>query len=233
MPSQSQLHDSGAGQQQQLPYEYVETPNHHHADGDHANSSPGPTAVGTLGETSVNEWSGTLHSNWNGTYAHARALGTEAVGDPYAHAFVNKKISKKNSHSCRKLSTWPKDLQLELVADSEISTLDIQAWIRQTKAPLVRLGHKDGTDKRYFDKLIETIRNARGVSLVLRLSTAINCPTFQLTDFFLPLAPWCLGLISRLFFLTIVRNCEMGEPPELGPTSPRAAWQSPALCCIP
>jgi hypothetical protein len=34
---------------------------------------------------------------------------------------------------------WPNYLQLELVVDSEISTLDIQAWIRQTKAPLVRL----------------------------------------------------------------------------------------------
>ena len=64
------------------------------------------------------------------------------------------------------LSTWPKYLQLELVVDSEISTLDIQAWIRQTKAPLVRLGYTDGTDKSYFDNLVETLRNARGVSSV-------------------------------------------------------------------
>ena len=64
------------------------------------------------------------------------------------------------------LSAWPKYLQLELVADSEISTLDIQAWIRQTKPALVRLGHTNGTDKRYFDNLVETLRNARGVSFV-------------------------------------------------------------------
>jgi hypothetical protein len=62
------------------------------------------------------------------------------------------------------VSEWPKYLQLELVVDSEISTLDIQAWLRQTKAPLVRLGHTSGTDKCYFDNLVVTLRNARGVS---------------------------------------------------------------------
>jgi hypothetical protein len=64
------------------------------------------------------------------------------------------------------LSAWPKYLQLELVVDSEISTLGIQAWIRQTKAPMVRLGYTNGTDKCYFDNLVETLRNARGVSFV-------------------------------------------------------------------
>ncbi len=64
------------------------------------------------------------------------------------------------------LSAWPKDLQLEIVADTEIFTLDIQAWIRETKAPVVRVGYTDGTDKCYFDKLVETLRNARGVSPV-------------------------------------------------------------------
>jgi hypothetical protein len=64
------------------------------------------------------------------------------------------------------LSAWPKNLQLELVVDSEISTLDIQAWIRQTKAAMVRLGYTNGTDKCYFDNLVETLRNARGVSFV-------------------------------------------------------------------
>lgn len=66
------------------------------------------------------------------------------------------------------LSAWPKYMQLELVVDSEISTLDIQAWIRQTKAALVRLGYTNGTDKCYFDNLVETLRDARGVSLSSR-----------------------------------------------------------------
>ncbi len=86
------------------------------------------------------------------------------VHTPTRGLYQPQRLSRKNSHSRRKLWAWPKDLQLELIADSEISTLDIQAWIRQTKAPLVRLGHTDGTDKRYFDKLIKAIRNARGVS---------------------------------------------------------------------
>ena len=70
----------------------------------------------------------------------------------------------EDSHPHRKLSAWPKYLQLELVADSEISTLDIQAWIHQTKAPVVRLENTNSTDKCYFDNLVETLRNARGVS---------------------------------------------------------------------
>lgn len=64
------------------------------------------------------------------------------------------------------LSAWPKYLQLGLVVDSEISTLDIQAWVHQTRAPMVRLGYTDGTDECHFDNLVETIRNARGVSIV-------------------------------------------------------------------
>lgn len=70
----------------------------------------------------------------------------------------------------RKLSAWPKYLQLELVVDSEISTLDIQAWIRQTKAAVVRLEYTtNGTpDRCYFDNLVETLRNARGVSFFVQ-----------------------------------------------------------------
>ena len=84
------------------------------------------------------------------------------------------------------LSAWPKYLQLELVVNSEISTLDIQAWIRKTKAPMVRLGYTDdgsGADKCYFDNLVETLRNSRGVSFVrfqpssmTPLPCALPCP---------------------------------------------------------
>lgn len=120
---------------------------------------------GAFGEMNDNEWTGRLYSSWNGTYAHARASSAEAIGDPYAHAIrfdVHQPGGFTSTH--RKLSAWPKYLQLELVDDSEISTLDIQAWIRQTKAPVVRLGNTKGTDRCYFDNLVEAIRNARGVS---------------------------------------------------------------------
>lgn len=79
------------------------------------------------------------------------------------------------------LSAWPKYLQLELVADSEISTLDIQAWIRQTKPALVRLGHTNGTDMCYFDSLVETLRNARGVSFVSSLLFHSSPPSRPMT----------------------------------------------------
>lgn len=121
------------------------------------------------------------------------------------------------------LSAWPKYLQLELVVDSEIFTLDIQAWIRQTKAPLVRLGYDtNGTDNKcYFDNLVETLRNARGVSSVCLFSRVES------------MTP-CSRHLRLHLTLLIVRSCEMGEQrPDLGATSYRASWQIPALCCIP
>ncbi len=81
-----------------MPYGDTETLNHH-ASGDHTNSSPGPTALGTFGETSDNEWTGTLYSIWNGTYAHARAVPASAVGDPYVHAFVKNLLSVEKTHT--------------------------------------------------------------------------------------------------------------------------------------
>ncbi len=151
---------SGVGQEQLIPHEYTEALNVV----DFENTSPGPVVLGAFGEMNDDEWTGRLYSNWNGTYTYARASAAEAIGDPYAQCFPLMCISLRNSHPHRKLSAWPKCLQLELVVDSEISTLDIQAWIRQTKAPVVRLEYTNGTDKCYFDDLVETIRNARGVS---------------------------------------------------------------------
>jgi hypothetical protein len=67
-------------------------------------------------------------------------------------------------HSHRKLSTLPKDLLLELVQVADpITTLDIQAWLHETKAPLARLSGVDGTD-RNFDRLVGEVRNGGGVS---------------------------------------------------------------------
>ena len=63
------------------------------------------------------------------------------------------------------LSAWPKHLQLEPVFDSQINILDIQAWLRETKAPVVRLSGIDNMDKHHFSQLVETLRSGRGVSL--------------------------------------------------------------------
>lgn len=35
-----------------------------------------------------NEWTGRLYMNWNGTYAPARALASDAIGDPYTNTFL-------------------------------------------------------------------------------------------------------------------------------------------------
>lgn len=57
---------SGVGQQLLIPHEYAEAGR----------------------EISDNEWAGRLYSNWNGTYACARALAAEAIGNPYVHALL-------------------------------------------------------------------------------------------------------------------------------------------------
>ena len=108
-----------------------------------------------------NDWTGTL--NLNGTRVPVRALMAEAVGDPYVHAFV-KCVIVGDLHACRKLSALSKnDLELELAAGLELSTLAIQVWIRKNKAPMVRLSYVDGTDNGDFSQLVEKIR-ANGVS---------------------------------------------------------------------
>jgi len=66
-------------------------------------------------------------------------------------------------HSRRKLSAWRKDLQLELVQVVDpITTLDIQAWILETKAAVARLSGMDGTDS--FDQLVGKVKKGGGVS---------------------------------------------------------------------
>lgn len=76
---------SGVRQQQLIPHEYTEVLN---VGGNIEDTSPGPMALGAFGEMSNNGWTGRLYSNWNGTYAHAQASAAEAIGDPYAHAFL-------------------------------------------------------------------------------------------------------------------------------------------------
>ena len=76
---------SGVRQQQQIPHVHTEALD---AGGDFANTSPGHVAPGAFDEMSNNAWTGRLYSNWNGTYAHGRALAAEAIGDPYAYAFL-------------------------------------------------------------------------------------------------------------------------------------------------
>jgi hypothetical protein len=55
-------------------------------------------------------------------------------------------------------------LQLDLVSGPDISTLDIQAWIYETKAPVVLLRCIDGTDDWQFDQLVGDLRDSRSVS---------------------------------------------------------------------
>jgi hypothetical protein len=85
---------SGVGQQQLIPHENTEALN---VGGDLENTSPVSKVPGTFGEMNDNEWTGRLYSNWNGavTYAYARALAAEAIGDPYAHAMRLMSISRR------------------------------------------------------------------------------------------------------------------------------------------
>ena len=110
---------------------------------------------------SDNEWTGML--NLDGTHVPVRALMAEAVGDRYVHAFV-KCVLFGDLYACRKFSAFPNELEVELAVGPKLSTLAIQVWIRENKAPVVRLSYVDGTDNCDFDRLVEKIR-AHGVSL--------------------------------------------------------------------
>ncbi|KAF8485874.1 hypothetical protein DFH94DRAFT_158493 [Russula ochroleuca] len=81
-----------------------------------------------------------LHLEWNGVRFQACALETEAVYNP-------------------KLSALQTVLRLKIINGPEISSLDIQAWIRETKAPVVPLRGIDGMDNRHFGQLVAALRN--------------------------------------------------------------------------
>ena len=133
---------------------------HERTGGNLVNAGASPPALGASGKMS-DEWTGTL--NLNGACVPARAKATEAVQNPYAH--ISCAVWNLCLHPCRKLTTWPKDLQLDLANGPDISTLDIQTWIYETKAPVVLLRCIDGTtDDWQFDQLVEELRNSGSVS---------------------------------------------------------------------
>ena len=66
-------------------------------------------------------------------------------------------------HARRKLSDLPNDLGIEPPDGPNLSSLDIQAWMRENKAPTVPLSYVDGTNHSDFDQLVQKIR-ARSVS---------------------------------------------------------------------
>ena len=147
-------HSSGVEQQQPMPHDYT-GPGALNVSGNHANTNTGNAML----------WTGSLYLN--GVYAQARASKTEAVRDPYAHSFRETPISLTLPR--RMLSAWPKILSLECVAAPNISTLDIQAWLHETAAPLVRI---HGTDSN-FDRLVGEVRNSGDVSLPRRWLPAL------------------------------------------------------------
>jgi hypothetical protein len=187
-------------QQQPIPHEHMEVLS---AGGDLANASVDPPALGAFGKMS-DEWTGTLYLN--GACVPVCAKANEAARDPYAHPSM-KLLSVGHLDPCRKLSAWPKDLQLDIVNDPDISTLDIQTWMLETKAPVVMLRCIDGSDDRQFDQLVGELRHSRSVSHPGFLSS----PTHAFT----------------------VRHCEVEGPrSDPGTTSPHAGWRAAALCCI-
>ncbi|KAF8501475.1 hypothetical protein F5888DRAFT_1233936 [Russula emetica] len=130
----------GVEQQQRTPHNYTEKID---SRDDFPNANPRPMSSGSPDEMSDNEWTRTL--SLNGTRVPVRALMAEAVGD-------------------LKLSDLPGELGIKLAAGPKLSILAIEVWIRENKAPMVRLSYVDGTDNCDFEQLVEEIR-AHGVSL--------------------------------------------------------------------
>jgi hypothetical protein len=68
-------------------------------------------------------------------------------------------------HPRRELSALPTVLRTEIVTGPKISSLDIQAWIRDTEAPVFKLrGMLDETDSWHFGRLVATLQNNHTVS---------------------------------------------------------------------
>ena len=167
-------HGGGVEEQQPMLHDCAGAFN---ASGDLASASAGPAAQGVSRGMG---WTGRLH--WDGRCIHAQAKAAEAVLNPYAHAFV-KLLSLGDLHLVRrKLSEWPDDLQLEPVADPELSTLDSQAWMRKTKPPMALLRCICDTDNCDFDQLIEALSNGHGVSRSSRWHPALAVSRFDSTQ---------------------------------------------------
>jgi hypothetical protein len=150
-------HGSGVEQQQPMSHDYTEASG---ASRDLAIPSAGPTTLGAIHVMTGDKWTGRLCLD--GAYVCAQARAEEATRDPYANAFVALLVG--DLHSRRMLSEWPEDLQLELVAVPNISTLDIQAWMLNVKAAVVRLRCPDQMDNRNFDQFVRELREHQGVS---------------------------------------------------------------------
>jgi hypothetical protein len=75
-----------------------------------------------------------------------------------------KHLLMEDLHPCRKLSALPTVLRLNIVSSPEIYCLDIQAWIRETEAPVVPLRGIDGMDNWHFCQLVATLKDGHTVS---------------------------------------------------------------------
>lgn len=116
---------------------------------------------GSSDETVTNndEWTGKLILN--GTGVHVRTVMAEGIRDPYVHAFVEWELVG-DLHACRNLSDLPNELGIELALGSNLSPLDIQAWISENQASVVRLVScvdASGTDNCDFGWLVQKIRD--------------------------------------------------------------------------
>ena len=74
---------------------------------------------------------------------------------------------------------WPTCLRLEIL-DIGICTMDIQTWIHENHAPVVRIKSVPGMDVGDFDELVKSLRNRGAVSLkesplVYPLTATIVC----------------------------------------------------------
>ena len=151
---------SGVGQQQLIPHENTEALN---VGSDLENTSPASIVPGAFGEMNDNEWTGRLYSTWNGTYAYALALAAEAIGDLYAHAMRLMSISRRIHINAQEAISVAKviicDLNLSLILKYPYS-ISRHGSIRPRPRWCgleIQLGWTSAT-------LVETIRNARGVS---------------------------------------------------------------------
>jgi hypothetical protein len=128
-----------------------------------ANGTTGPMTLGASGDTNGDSRTRTISwQNIAGTWAQAQVFVTDKIRDPYVH-IRHLPIRDFFLRLHRMTSLWPAYLWLE-INPAGISTIDVQRWIYKYHAPVTRIKCASGTDKRYFNDLLESLRDCGGVS---------------------------------------------------------------------
>jgi hypothetical protein len=133
--------------------------------GNDAGTSPdayvGATTAGEFDHESDYQWSGTFI--WERTNMALQVFMKEPLGDACAH-FIAELLSIQDLRPYRLAPTWPSVLSLNTTPYT-LSTLELQRWMKENGAVIVRFGPASESDGHNFAHLAKYLRERKRVSL--------------------------------------------------------------------